>query len=85
VGPAPRTTTSISFTPGQTLLLFTDGLLERRGEDLDVSKDRLRRACRVRPPGATDEDLDRLAAEMRDPTRDDDVALLAVRRLHQSP
>ena len=85
IGPAPRTTTSVPFAPGQTLLLFTDGLLERRGEDLDVSKDRLREACRRLPPGATDEDLDRLAALMRDPTRDDDVALLAVRRLHPAP
>lgn len=31
---APRTTTHVSLTPGATLLMFTDGLIERRDRDL---------------------------------------------------
>ena len=27
--------------PGAALVLFSDGLIERRGEDIDVSRDRL--------------------------------------------
>ena len=68
------------FRPGETLLMFTDGLLERRGEDLEESKARLLKVCRDLRPGPTSDDLAELAASLRDPTRDDDVAVLAARR-----
>jgi PAS domain S-box-containing protein len=80
VGSSHRPTTEVPFLRGDTLLMFTDGLVERRGEDLEVSEDRLREACRTVRPGQSDEELDRLAELLRDPTRDDDVAVLAVRR-----
>lgn len=38
-----------AITPQETLLMFTDGLVERRGEDIDVS---LARLVGVRPPSA---------------------------------
>ncbi len=37
--PRPQATTT--YTPGDTLLLYTDGLIERRGEDIDVGLTRL--------------------------------------------
>ncbi|MFD4155167.1 PP2C family protein-serine/threonine phosphatase [Streptomyces hydrogenans] len=63
---------------GDTLLLFTDGLVERRGEDIDVSLARLA-GLRLPPdPGperVVDEVLDRLDAHHAE----DDVAVLAAR------
>ncbi|MFJ3903584.1 PP2C family protein-serine/threonine phosphatase [Streptomyces sp. NPDC090025] len=71
--PAVRT-----LAPADTLLLFTDGLVERRGEDIDVSLARLA-ALRL-PPGSgpeavVEEVLRRLDARHAE----DDVALLAAR------
>ncbi|MFF0850658.1 PP2C family protein-serine/threonine phosphatase [Streptomyces sp. NPDC003280] len=40
----PRPQASIPYTPGDTLVLYTDGLIERRKEDIDVGIDRLREA-----------------------------------------
>ncbi|MBW8705807.1 Phosphoserine phosphatase RsbP [Streptomyces sp. MBT84] len=37
--PRPQATTS--YTPGDTLILYTDGLIERRGEDIDAGLARL--------------------------------------------
>jgi serine phosphatase RsbU (regulator of sigma subunit) len=76
-----RVPVTVPFGPECTLLLFTDGLVERRGEDVEAGKDRLLAA--VRELGADPDSLalDRLVALMRDPTRDDDVAVLAARRL----
>ncbi|MET9673173.1 SpoIIE family protein phosphatase [Streptomyces sp. NPDC006482] len=66
------------LTPAETLLLFTDGLVERRGEDIDVSLARLA-ALRLPPdPGpeqVVDEVLHRLGAHQAE----DDVAVLAAR------
>lgn len=81
VGRVERRRTVVPFLPGQTLLMFTDGVLERRGEDLQDSKDRLAETCRRLRPRPTHDELEQLAAVMRDPTRDDDVAVLGARRL----
>jgi serine phosphatase RsbU (regulator of sigma subunit) len=80
-GPAERTTTTVGLKPGQTLLMFTDGLIERRDEDLEQSKERLLDVCSTLPEGPDGLDLEALAVVMRDPTRDDDIAILAARRL----
>ncbi|MGW4164661.1 PP2C family protein-serine/threonine phosphatase [Streptomyces sp. NPDC004788] len=67
-----------SLTPTDTLLLFTDGLVERRGEDIDASLARLaalRLPAGSGPEAVVDEVLRRLAAD----TAEDDVAVLAAR------
>jgi serine phosphatase RsbU (regulator of sigma subunit) len=38
---APRATGTLTIEPGARLLVFTDGLIERRGEDLDAGYQRL--------------------------------------------
>ena len=37
----PRPQAGIGYTPGDTLVLYTDGLIERRGEDIDAGLARL--------------------------------------------
>lgn len=64
--------------PGSTVLLYTDGLVERRGESLHVGLERLRTMAE-RLAGLGLEDLcDRLIAELA-AGAEDDVALLAAR------
>ncbi|MER5295324.1 SpoIIE family protein phosphatase [Streptomyces pharetrae] len=71
--------TEIPFPPGATLLLYTDGLIETPGVDLDESVARLGRHLAQ----ADDRDLDALIDDVLDkevPTgqRADDIALLAL-------
>ncbi|MEU1078746.1 SpoIIE family protein phosphatase [Streptomyces sp. NPDC005908] len=47
--PRPRPQASTAFAPGATLVLYTDGLIERRHEDIDIGLRRLAdAACRHR-------------------------------------
>ncbi|MGG2460896.1 PP2C family protein-serine/threonine phosphatase [Streptomyces sp. RGM 3693] len=67
-----------ALTPADTLLMFTDGLVERRGEDIDVSLARLagmRLPARASPADVLDEVLVRLDGRFAQ----DDVAVLAAR------
>ncbi len=43
--PDPRPEASTVFSPGATLVLYTDGLIERRREDIDVGLRRLAESC----------------------------------------
>jgi serine phosphatase RsbU (regulator of sigma subunit) len=70
--------------PGTTMILCTDGLIERRGEPLDSGLDRL---CRV---SSTDGRLEEMADViiqrlMLEAEHDDDVALLLARALPDRP
>lgn len=80
VGLTERRVTRVPFTVDDTVLLFTDGLLERRDEDYEEGRTRLTSRAAALPGQLTSADLERLVEVMRDPTRDDDVAVLAVRR-----
>ena len=62
----------------QTLLMFTDGLVERRGEDIDVSLDRLAR-IRFSPGDGLDDILETVLARLGALHAEDDVAVLAAR------
>jgi serine phosphatase RsbU (regulator of sigma subunit) len=67
---------STQLTPGTTALAFTDGLVERRGESLEVGLERLRQASRG--PGPVDEVVSELVAQLA-PDSTDDVAVLGLR------
>jgi serine phosphatase RsbU (regulator of sigma subunit)/DNA-binding response OmpR family regulator len=77
---APPMARSVALPDDALIILVTDGLIERRGENLDDGFLRLSRAALAAGP-----DLemlcDQLLAQLGAPTVDDDVALLAVRRL----
>ena len=68
----------VQVPPGSTLLLYTDGLVERRDEELDEGLERLRRAARWLAGPDLDAGLDALLAEVGT-AGGDDVAVLAVR------
>jgi len=69
-----------------TLVLYTDGLIERRGESIEDGMERLRAAAQgesVSPRVLSDRLLDRLADPMGQ--EEDDIAVLAIRRLNLGP
>ena len=73
------------FGAGSTLLLYTDGVVERRGEALDAGLERLHDAALAGPRA-----LDALCSQVLRVALNggdvpDDAALLAVRRVRQSP
>jgi serine phosphatase RsbU (regulator of sigma subunit) len=80
VGPSSYKASSFTLDHGTTLLAFTDGLVERRTEDIDAGFQRL--AAAVEPVGARP--LGSLIADvletMRNDDSADDVAILALRR-----
>jgi serine phosphatase RsbU (regulator of sigma subunit) len=75
----PRSDGLAEMPEGSTLLLFTDGLFERRGVSLDEGRDRVRAVLAGSPGLALEQLCDRLLAELLGEGAEDDVAVLAVR------
>jgi PAS domain S-box-containing protein len=84
LGPQDRRAFRVPFQESDTLLLYTDGLIERRGEDIDIGQGRLAAACSTLRRENLHECLQSLVESVRDHTREDDVAALAARRLPTS-
>lgn len=63
---------------GSRLLLFTDGVFERRGETIDVGLERLRNAAGP-PAGSLQAWVERLTTDLGIGAGQDDAAILAVR------
>ncbi|MBB5926601.1 SpoIIE family protein phosphatase [Streptomyces echinatus] len=76
----PRPQANVSFTPGDTLVLYTDGLIERRGEDIDVGLTRLTSTLAACTEFGAEHLADALLARL-DLTSgaDDDIAIVVVR------
>lgn len=70
-------TTTVTVPVGATLVAFTDGLVERRGEVLDVGMERLRTTA-VRTEGSGEQLLGTLAHELSSEDHHDDTALLSI-------
>ncbi|GHD19352.1 hypothetical protein GCM10010313_50390 [Streptomyces violarus] len=75
---AGRPNATQALLPGSTLLLYTDGLIEVPGSDLDTGLRRLRRHALSLADAPLDMLCDQLLARMP-PGSTDDVALLALR------
>ena len=75
-----RGRTTVEFGIGDTLLAFTDGLVERRDEDIDTGMDRLGTVVPAMAGMPLREGVERLVDAVRDDTYDDDMAALALRR-----
>ncbi|MGW1126111.1 SpoIIE family protein phosphatase [Streptomyces sp. CB01249] len=70
---------TVELDPGQTMVLFTDGLVELPGADLDEGTQRLT-ALITNGPQDLDQLADRLCASVDERGGEDDVALLLLRR-----
>jgi sigma-B regulation protein RsbU (phosphoserine phosphatase) len=75
---AVRRSTTITLAPGSVAAFYTDGLIERRGESIDVGLDRLRDVTSPGPP-------ERVAADMMrhlvgNTITTDDIALVVIGR-----
>ncbi|HEU4331127.1 MAG TPA: SpoIIE family protein phosphatase, partial [Lapillicoccus sp.] len=87
VGAVDRHPDTVDVPAGGVVLLYTDGLVERRDEDLDAGLDRLTAVLRHSVPEDREHlqtFLERVARRVRlvgSARHDDDVAMLAVRRL----
>jgi anti-sigma regulatory factor (Ser/Thr protein kinase) len=69
--------------PGETILLYTDGLIERRTESISVGLERRRAAA---GPAATPEELcQQVLDRVADERGEDDVAVVALRNLPIEP
>jgi serine phosphatase RsbU (regulator of sigma subunit) len=80
LGAQDRSAFTVPFTDTDTLLLYTDGLIERRDEDIDVGQDRLTGKCATLSHDDLESCLEELVVGVRDHTREDDVAALVARR-----
>jgi PAS domain S-box-containing protein len=69
---------TVTLRPGDTVLFYTDGLVERRHEDLDTGLERLRRTVSELDGRTPDELCDALLETLSE-GREDDVALLVLR------
>jgi serine phosphatase RsbU (regulator of sigma subunit) len=72
----------VTLDRGATVLLYTDGLVERRDSDLDAGMVRLREVVTELAHLPLEELLDEVLTRLVDGHPDDDVALVAV-RLHR--
>jgi serine/threonine-protein kinase RsbW len=78
--PSPAGEWSGELPRGATLLLCTDGLVERRGADLDTGLERLRAAVEAAGTHRPDELCDRVLGGLAGVHRADDIALLVLTR-----
>lgn len=79
----PRQAVTFCFPPGAGLCMYTDGLVERRGQPIDEGIARLRDAVTTGDPDAGCVAV--MGAMAADPSHPDDVALLLIRRAQGQP
>ncbi len=77
--PEGRDDAPLTLLPGQTLLIYTDGLVERRDEDIDVGLARLAEHAGTLATGSLSEGLSRLVDIVHDGDREDDITAVAIR------
>ena len=75
-GPRP-TPITVDFPPGSTLVAFTDGLVEKRGHDLDATLKQLKEVA-AQGPGPPDDLINRLLQELAGSDKEDDIVVLAI-------
>lgn len=74
----PRAERTLVLAPGTTLVMYTDGLVERRRGTLDTGIARLVDVVRAAGAGTAEEVADAILAEIGPGQRDDDLALLVL-------
>ena len=79
VGATTYTSTTFQLTPGATLLCYTDGLVERRTEDIDTGLRRLAASAKNLGPASVGDLVTDVVGSLRTADAADDVAVLAIR------
>jgi serine phosphatase RsbU (regulator of sigma subunit) len=77
--PERRDNSPVTLLAGQTLLLYTDGLIERRDEDIDVGLDRLAEHAAMLATSSLSAGLNQLIDVVHDGQREDDITAVAIR------
>ncbi|MFF3416020.1 PP2C family protein-serine/threonine phosphatase [Streptomyces sp. NPDC002698] len=78
--PVPHPQADLPYTHGDTFVLYTDGLIERRGEDIDASLQRLTDALTRHADNEPEGLADALLADLGvSSSARDDVALIVIR------
>jgi phosphoserine phosphatase RsbU/P len=75
----PRAEAALTLAPGSTVLLYTDGLVERRSESLTDGMDRLLRVAADHRDDPVATLVGAVVRALHDPAHVDDVCLLAAR------
>jgi PAS domain S-box-containing protein len=78
LGNQPFETREVELEPGSLLVLYTDGLVERRGQDMDLGIARLLQTL-AGAEGSLGETSDRILDTLLPESSEDDVALLLAR------
>jgi sigma-B regulation protein RsbU (phosphoserine phosphatase) len=78
-GTATRSSAKIELPPDATVVFYTDGLVERRGESIDVGLQRLREAVSHGPPGQVAHEIMQRLVGTTAPR--DDIALAVLHRV----
>lgn len=79
LGPRPRPLAEATLEVGSMIILYTDGLVERRGTSLGARLEQLQRVAGAASHLAPDQVCDKLLLAMTEGRPTDDVAILAVR------
>lgn len=74
----PRRSTTVNLAAGSMVVLYTDGLVERRGEVIDEG---LARLCALIPAGSAESTCAAVMSGMDVASAQDDIAVLALRNL----
>ncbi|WP_434443941.1 PP2C family protein-serine/threonine phosphatase [Lentzea sp. E54] len=77
LGTTGRRSTGMDVPPGTLIVLYTDGLVERRGQDLDLGLERLRRM--IGPMEPEQACILAMSTMVGDQPATDDIALVAIR------
>jgi serine phosphatase RsbU (regulator of sigma subunit) len=80
-GPCTYRTSTFTLPPQATLMAFTDGLVERRTEDIDAGMQRLVEVARPLGARPLPSFVSEVVTRMRDEDTTDDIAVLALRRV----
>jgi hypothetical protein len=75
---SPRRSSTVPLVPGTVVAFYTDGLIERRGESIDVGLERLRDAMTLGEPERVARDI--MGQVLSGVVPEDDIALVVMRR-----
>ncbi len=81
IGPSAYKSVTVTLSPTNTLIFYTDGLIERRAEDIDAGMRRLADVVEPVSDRPLEDLVDHTLNSLRDDDAADDIAVLALRRL----